>query len=639
MTKNKILFLKPDYTALPTGIAYVLACLEENKISFDFIDVSIINNWQEVFNKHLKENKYLAVATGGLIGHYKFFQEIITLINNSNQKLPLILGGNITKDTSDNFLFNVIGITYGILGEAETSLPHLINALETRKSLENLPGLIYKNDYNEYIRNNPIRLNLENYKIYPAWHNFDLKYYIEGAYKPMIGFLKFISVLTGRGCIGKCTFCSPTIGGFRKRKIDDVIDEIVYLSKKYDFDCIDFQNEMFYPSARQIIEFCEKYKKIKDRKSWVASLRVDSNLEVSTFKLMKDAGCIAVAAGIESGSNQILLRMNKKTTKEQIRRFFKNAKLAGLQSQGTYIIGFEDETETDIIETTDFIIKEEIRTSESLMYIYPGTTIYDNACAKGMIKSELNHIEKITNKDNFTRFFIPDMSKDYFNMTRMDTISLFNIATREIRRYKTFLYNKYQVDKMNCHFIKEKNDIVVKNSGICKECGAEVHYSYNLTNLGVFNSLLCGEYSLQNNCTKCYSIIFFDIYHCDNFPKMNKHYRFLKEELCKFNKILICGMNEDALQLIRINFFDIDYDKIIGITDSDSDYDKTTYVNLDVIDYNSIVDIEIDCIITTNLLSDDNEKIKELFLKNDKRSPIIFHLSDNQTRKDLLNIM
>ena len=70
--KNKILVIKPPYSTFPIGFAYVLACLEYHKIPFDFSDAEFGPKYKSL----LEKNNYFAVATGGLIGHFNFFQEV-----------------------------------------------------------------------------------------------------------------------------------------------------------------------------------------------------------------------------------------------------------------------------------------------------------------------------------------------------------------------------------------------------------------------------------------------------------------------------------------------------------------------------------------------------------------------------------
>ena len=123
---RKVLVIKPPYETIPVGFAYVLACLEDCKTPFDFIDTTFSGTDYESI---LKDNDYFAVATGGLVGQYRFFMDVVRQVRRSNPALPVIFGGNITKDMRPDFLFDKIGIDYGILGEAETALPPLLECL------------------------------------------------------------------------------------------------------------------------------------------------------------------------------------------------------------------------------------------------------------------------------------------------------------------------------------------------------------------------------------------------------------------------------------------------------------------------------------------------------------------------------
>ncbi|MCX5726988.1 MAG: hypothetical protein NT030_07465, partial [Candidatus Saganbacteria bacterium] len=91
---KKILVIKPQFKAFPVGLAYVLACLETNNIPFDFVDTDL----EPDYSKKLKNNDYLAVATGGLIGQFTFFCDVVNEVRKIRPDLPVILGGNVTKD-------------------------------------------------------------------------------------------------------------------------------------------------------------------------------------------------------------------------------------------------------------------------------------------------------------------------------------------------------------------------------------------------------------------------------------------------------------------------------------------------------------------------------------------------------------
>ena len=361
----KLLVIKPQYSAWPVGFAYVLSCLERHNIPFDFIDTARSQNWIKDVRIMLKNNNYFAVATGGLIGFYKFFTQLRDIVLRYCPHVPFILGGNITKDSSNSLIFDRIGINFGIVGEAETSLPSLISKIIDRDdNIGDIPGVVYKNRDGDIVRNIQRRLDLKSNNILPAWANFDVDFYINSSSLPFLGDnMRAFPVLSGRGCVGKCTFCSPSIGGFLKRPIDHVIIEIEYLASKYSFDNIMFYNEMFYPTAKEVRDFCHHYKQSGVKKPWLTALRVDSDIDENTFTIMKDAGCLGVSAGIESGSDKVLSLMNKKSTSQQIRNFFRNAKKADVPANGTFIVGSEGETEEDLKKTIDLVIDEEISVS------------------------------------------------------------------------------------------------------------------------------------------------------------------------------------------------------------------------------------------------------------------------------------
>lgn len=635
---DKILIIKPAYDAWPVGFAYVLSCLEEHNILFDFVDANRSRNLRKDIRIMLNNNRYFAIASGGLIGFFRFFKEIAQLIHKYQAGVPFILGGNITKDASNDLLFGYIGMNFGVLGEAETSLSELISSIINKDhNIGDMPGIVYKNDKGDIIRNLPRRFDLKKNNILPAWHRFDVDFYIRNSSSPFIGNdLKFMPVLTGRGCVGKCTFCSPSIGGFRKRSIEQVIYEIEYLNSKYEFDKIMFYNEMFYPTVREIKDFCARYKELKARKPWIAQVRVDADIDVDTFVLMKEAGCCVVSAGIESGSDKVLALMNKKTTSQQIREFFRNTKAANLPSNGTFIVGNEGETEKDIIKTIDLVIDEEINSGESLMYVYPGTTVYDNALKRGLIKNEMDHLIKVTKI--YTTLFSQNVKENYLNMSNMPDDQFLHIATREARRYNTFVFNRYPAQDLSCKIEIQGKEAWMIMEGKCPECGFEVRNRYNIFNRISYPGLLGLGVHDRYICSKCFSQISFNIYTCKEMKGLGEYLSFLKERLSKQNRLIIGGINEDAKFILRINILDLDYQKIQGFIDFTGQYKGQYYVNYPVFKVNDVLNLNPDCILIIDNTSEGENIIRKFYERKKISPPEFLYLFDKQLLDTLKKI-
>ena len=270
--KEKILVIKPPHPMFPLGMAYVLACLEKHSIEFDFTDAQFGSDYKKL----IKKNDYYAIATGGLISSYKFFNEVSRFVHEIRPKIPVILGGGITTDMLPALLFDKLHITYGIRGEAETSFPFLVEALLHKKTgFDAIPGLLYKDPLTGEIKKNPVRrLDLSTNDNFPAWHRFNVDYYLNNWDHGIFGHRLCMPMISARGCTGSCTFCSSFSGAFRKRPIEQVIREIELLDKQYTFDWISFNSEMFYSTREDIVNFCEAFKSAMVRKKWICDLMV-----------------------------------------------------------------------------------------------------------------------------------------------------------------------------------------------------------------------------------------------------------------------------------------------------------------------------------------------------------------------------
>jgi len=525
----------------------------------------------------------------------------------------------------------------GVLGEAETSLPELINSLINKDyTLSDLPGIAYKNANGAVDRSLPQRLDLKKKNILPAWHNFDVDFYTKGSI-PFVGNdIRYMPVLTGRGCVGKCTFCSPSIGGFRKRPIEHVMFEIEHMTSKYNFDKILFYNEMFYPTAHEIRDFCDQYMLLKNKKPWIAQVRVDSNIDVTTFGQMKEAGCIVVSAGIESGSDKVLSLMNKKVTSEQIKVFFKNAKIANIPTNGTFIVGNEGETEEDIKKTIDLVIDEEINTDASLMYVYPGTVVYDNALKKGLIKNEMEHLKKTAKFT--TGLFAPNVKNYFMNISNIPDNQFLEIATRETRRYYTFVFNRYPVRDLSCKIEVNGREVIMVMEGKCHECGFDVKNTYGIINSLEYVGLLGLGVNDRYICPECLNQLSFNIYTCKEMQELKEYLYFLKEKISKKNKIIICGINGDAAFILRINLLNLDYKKIQGFIDVTGQYRDKYYVNYPVFSVEDMVDLDPDCVLMVDSISDGEGVIRRFYNKKKIPIPEFLYLCDDQLRNTLKQI-
>ena len=102
---------------------------------------------------------------------------------------------------------------------------------------------------------------------------------------------------------------------------------------------------------------------------------------------MKEAGCIAVWFGVESGSQRVIDAMGKGFSLAQTMSAFKWAKEVGLMTIASTILGFPGETKETALKTIKLV--EKISPDDVGYYIatpYPGTPMYDLVKENGWLK-------------------------------------------------------------------------------------------------------------------------------------------------------------------------------------------------------------------------------------------------------------
>jgi len=264
------------------------------------------------------------------------------------------------------------------------------------RPFESITGLSYRNADGKIIHNAEREMiaNMDSLPWVADVYKRDLD--IE---KYFIGYLMhpYVSLYTGRGCPAQCTFClwPQTIGGhkYRVRSAQNVADEMAYMKKifpqvkEFFFDDDTFTANL--PRAREIA------KKLGPLGlTWSCNSR--ANLDYDTIKSFKDNGLRLFLVGYESGNADILQRIKKGVTLEEMRNFTRSCHQAGVVIHGTFILGLPVETRESIENTLRFAQELDVFSIQvSLAAPYPGTELYEMARQNGWFskkdKSDILH--------------------------------------------------------------------------------------------------------------------------------------------------------------------------------------------------------------------------------------------------------
>ncbi|MEK6732220.1 MAG: radical SAM protein, partial [Candidatus Omnitrophota bacterium] len=246
-------------------------------------------------------------------------------------------------------------------------------------SFSNIQGVSYFNSGE--IAHNPDRQFIQNLDSlpFPAWRHIDPKdYYSPAKRNP------FLTIVTGRGCEGRCIFCLfPQVmygREYRYRSPENALDEIQYDIKLFpNLKEIMFEDDTF-TLAKHISRLEKICKGIIDRNikiSWSCNARPEIQ-DISILKLMKQAGCRMMCVGFESGDDEMLKSLKKGITADRMRNFAILARKAGISVHGCFVIGSPGETPDSVKKTIKFAVKLPIDTAQfSGLCAYPGTEFYN----------------------------------------------------------------------------------------------------------------------------------------------------------------------------------------------------------------------------------------------------------------------
>ncbi|WP_022778689.1 B12-binding domain-containing radical SAM protein [Butyrivibrio sp. AE3009] len=226
-----------------------------------------------------------------------------------------------------------------------------------------------------------------------------------------------IQIFTGRGCPFYCNFClyPQTMHGhqYRYRSPQNIVAEFEYIVENFpEVKEVVIEDDTFTADVDRVKKFCSliREKGINKKIRWMCNSRV--TLDYETMVLMKKAGCRLLLPGFESGSQQILNNIKKGTKVEQFKPFVDNARKAGMQVHGCFIVGNKGETRNTMKETLNVALTLKLDTAQFYPLMpFPGTEAYDWAVSQGYLSGKYTDYLKEDGNHN-TSMHIDDISAE-----------------------------------------------------------------------------------------------------------------------------------------------------------------------------------------------------------------------------------
>ena len=387
----KITLVNPPYPPsvhshppfIPLGIAYLGAVAEREGHEVTVIDCQAEKLSYEAFRSRIEQTPSDIVGVTATTLLYKSAMQLVAIAKQVHPQAVTMLGGSHGSFWDENALDEYPSLDIVVRREGEATFIELLDKLQSKTSFNNILGITFRSREGKITRN-PDRPFLEDLDSlpFPAHHLLPLE-----TLKRM-GKVLF-PLITSRGCVYWCDFCSTVrmFGrGYRMRSPKNVVDEMEMIRNKYGISQVTFYDDAFTVNRDRVLKICEELHTRKLEIDWDCGTRVDM-VDRELLKTMRDAGCIAVWLGVESGSETILGAMNKSIKLNQTRLAYKTAHEVGLMTIANTVLGFPGETEQTARETINFV--KELNPDDVGFYVatpYPGTPMYEQVKQNGWLR-------------------------------------------------------------------------------------------------------------------------------------------------------------------------------------------------------------------------------------------------------------
>ncbi|MFA5179844.1 MAG: radical SAM protein [Syntrophales bacterium] len=369
----KVAIIAPPYPlaeapAPPLGVTYVAAAFAAAGAEVRIFDYIVRRYTEKKLREELDAFRPDIVGATSVTLNFPPAAAILEEVKNSDPSIITVMGGPHVSFTAANTLTTYPGIDLIVMGEGEETIRELVESGFKNNLLPGIKGIAFR-------KNGAIEVNEPREFIpdldslpQPARHLLPLSRYQALGYP--------ISIITGRGCPYECIFCQGRrmVGKrIRQRSAVRVVDEIAEILS-YGISRINVADDLFVTNRKKVREVCQEINKRGLNFTWSAFARVNT-VDQETLEIMRDTGCDSVSFGVESGNPEMLARIRKGITLEQVRRAVNLCNEVGILAHTSFIAGLPGESPETLEDTKKFAASLGSLYGYHILAPFPGTTV------------------------------------------------------------------------------------------------------------------------------------------------------------------------------------------------------------------------------------------------------------------------
>jgi anaerobic magnesium-protoporphyrin IX monomethyl ester cyclase len=288
-------------------------------------------------------------------------------------EVEIVWGGNFPSLYPTPVL-NAPYVDWAVRGQGEHAFRELLEVLDGDRDAKTVAGLMYR------LPDGSHRSNLERPWLGPdelpdpPYHKIAVDDYLHPTFLGRRSGVYQASI----GCPYGCKFCGViSVFGSREKQQRPArtVEHLSYLAKNHGLDSVHFYDNNFFLKEDHAREFAERVTPLGLR--WWCEARIDLMLRFSddTWRLLKKSGLTMVFYGAESGSDEVLKKMNKTLTTAQTLELAARAKEHGIIPEFSFVLGGPEDPAAEIEATLGFVrrLKQVNPAMELITYFYTPT--------------------------------------------------------------------------------------------------------------------------------------------------------------------------------------------------------------------------------------------------------------------------
>ena len=350
---------------MPYGLGYIAATLKRySRHNVWIIDVPHRNTSYEHLAAFIEDHLISVVGISAVVANYLFCVECTGFIKDNFPHITVVMGGALPTSMPDIIAADC-RVDIIVRGPGEMAFLEIVNNLITFSSgpkiiegwfppsLEDIPWPDWE------------AMNFGSYSYLPPWSDFP--------------------IFSSRGCPYQCNYCYKINGSaYKERAIDDLYREVRHVTTKLNINHFMMQDDLFFAHPGRVHELCRRMVDDRLEVEWSAVSRIDL-LDEGTIALLKEAGCKAIAVGVESGSEQMLKLMNKRLSLRKTRENIALLNRHQIRIMPYIIVGYPGETKETLAETENFLAECRLYSAMTYAFPLPETKLWKIALSRGMI--------------------------------------------------------------------------------------------------------------------------------------------------------------------------------------------------------------------------------------------------------------